>query len=105
MEDLLSIAILNSRIKFDRTDVPFGQREILGDATETGLSRFAGRSVEDYDEYVNNHPKVFEVPFNSTNKWALVIVRVFWLVTRVAVMLTAADRSTSHIIQEISLCT
>jgi sodium/potassium-transporting ATPase subunit alpha len=76
MEDLLAIAVLNSRIKFDKIDVPFAQREILGDATETGLSRFAGRSLEDYDAYVAKYPKVFEVPFNSTNKWALVIVRV-----------------------------
>jgi sodium/potassium-transporting ATPase subunit alpha len=74
MEDFLAIAALNSRIKFDRMDVPFAQREILGDATETGLSRFAGRSIDDYDAYVNQYPKVFEVPFNSTNKWALVIV-------------------------------
>ncbi|VDC02481.1 unnamed protein product [Peniophora sp. CBMAI 1063] len=74
MDDLLSVAALNSRIKFDRTDVPFGQREILGDATETGLSRFAGRQIDDYDAYIARYPKVFEVPFNSSNKWALVIV-------------------------------
>ncbi|KAI0035024.1 aminophospholipid-transporting P-type ATPase [Vararia minispora EC-137] len=74
MEDMLAIAALNSRIKFDKTDVPFSQRDILGDATETGLARFAGRTLEDYDAYVTKYPKVFEVPFNSTNKWALVIV-------------------------------
>ncbi|KAI0263789.1 aminophospholipid-transporting P-type ATPase [Gloeopeniophorella convolvens] len=74
MGELVAIAALNSRIKFDRSDVPFAKREIMGDATETGLARFAGRSLPDYDAYLREHSKVFEVPFNSTNKWALVIV-------------------------------
>ena len=74
MRELVATAALNSRIKFDRTDVPFAQREIMGDATETGLARFAGRSLPDYDGYLGEHNKVFEVPFNSMNKWALVIV-------------------------------
>lgn len=74
MNDMVSIAALNSRIKFDRTDVPFTNREVLGDATETGLARFAGRYLPDYDAYLKSHRKTFEVPFNSTNKWALVIV-------------------------------
>jgi|SRR6266545_305386 len=93
MQEMVDIAALNSRVKFDKTDVPFEQRGILGDATETGLTRFAGRHLKtDYDSHVRNHRKVFEgscivvisvvsrtnpvlsVPFNSTNKWALVIV-------------------------------
>lgn len=75
MHEMLSIATLNSRIKFDKTDIPFAQREIMGDATETGLTRFAGRYIDDYDAYVKMYPKMFEVPFNSTNKWALTLVR------------------------------
>ena len=74
MDELAATALLNSRIKFDRTDVEFANREIMGDATETGLARFAGRSLTDYDGYMRQFPKVFEVPFNSMNKWALVIV-------------------------------
>src|SRR5258707_15134487 len=74
MSELVATAVLNSRIKFDRTDVEFAKREIMGDATETGLARFAGRSLQDYDAYLREFPKVFEVPFNSMNKWALVIV-------------------------------
>ncbi|KAF9009504.1 aminophospholipid-transporting P-type ATPase [Cyathus striatus] len=75
MREIVDISALNSKIKFDRNDVPFEQRTILGDATETGLIRFAGRYLtSDFDDYVKQHPKVFEVPFNSTNKWALVIV-------------------------------
>jgi sodium/potassium-transporting ATPase subunit alpha len=74
MDELVATSVLNSRIKFDRTDVEFAKREIMGDATETGLARFAGRSLADYDAYMRDFPKVFEVPFNSMNKWALVIV-------------------------------
>jgi sodium/potassium-transporting ATPase subunit alpha len=74
MDELVATALLNSRVKFDRTDVEFAKREIMGDATETGLARFAGRSVTDYDAYMREFPKAFEVPFNSMNKWALVIV-------------------------------
>jgi sodium/potassium-transporting ATPase subunit alpha len=61
MQEMVDIAVLNSRIKFDKSDVPFDQRIILGDATETGLTRFAGRWLEeDYDERIQMHPKVFE---------------------------------------------
>ena len=74
MRETVDIAALNSRVKFDKTDVPFEQRVILGDATESGLIRFAGRYLQDFDEHQKKHPKVFEIPFNSTNKWALVIV-------------------------------
>lgn len=74
MDELVATAALNSRIKFNNTDVEFSRREIMGDATETGLARFAGRSLSDYDAYLREFPKVFEVPFNSMNKWALVIV-------------------------------
>lgn len=74
MREMVHIAALNSRIKFDKTDVPFERREILGDATETGLTRFAGKYIEDYDKLHVEHPQVFTIPFNSTNKWALVIV-------------------------------
>ncbi|KAF7799696.1 hypothetical protein EIP86_010938 [Pleurotus ostreatoroseus] len=74
MRETVDIAALNSRVKFDRTDVPFDKRAILGDATETGLIRFAGRYLPDFDEHQKKHPKVFEIPFNSTNKWALVIL-------------------------------
>lgn len=74
MREMVDIAALNSRVKFDKMDVPFDQRTIFGDATETGLTRFAGRYIQDYDALHKQHPKVFEIPFNSSNKWALVIL-------------------------------
>jgi len=61
MQEIVDIAALNSRVKFDKTDVSFDQRAILGDATETGLTRFAGRHLKtDYDSHVTNHRKTFE---------------------------------------------
>lgn len=58
---MVDIAALNSRVKFDKTDVPFDKREILGDATETGLTRFSGKYLGAmYDEYQKKFPKVFE---------------------------------------------
>jgi len=61
MKEMVDIAALNSRVKFDRTDIPFDQRAILGDATETGLTRFAGRHLKtDYDTHIKANPKVFE---------------------------------------------
>lgn len=95
MKEIVDIAALNSRVKFNKTDIPFDQRIILGDATETGLTRFAGRSLDsDYDTHLKTFSKVFEgtiiflsgvsfsssldvVPFNPVNKWALVIVSSF----------------------------
>ncbi|KAF8655874.1 hypothetical protein AX16_002957 [Volvariella volvacea WC 439] len=75
MREMVDVAALNSRIKFDNPNVKFEERTILGDATETGLARFAGRALGgNYDEHIKQYPKKFEVPFNSTNKWALVIV-------------------------------
>lgn len=79
MREMVDIAALNSHVKFDRTDLPFDQRKILGDATETGLIRFAGKHISDYDEYQKQHPRTFEIPFNSSNKWALVIVSILRL--------------------------
>lgn len=106
MREMIDVSALNSRVKFNRTDVPFEERDILGDATETGLAKFAARWLgglsprdgsegdeekaeiekasdsddsapvdQGYDAFVKGHQKVFEIPFNSVNKWALVVVR------------------------------
>ncbi|KAG0026215.1 hypothetical protein BGZ81_006540 [Podila clonocystis] len=71
--EVLSIASLCTRAKFDRTDVPISERQVLGDATETGLLRFAAGNIANIDEMPDLYPKVFEVPFNSENKWAMTI--------------------------------
>ncbi|KAI8980239.1 hypothetical protein BDB01DRAFT_907035 [Pilobolus umbonatus] len=74
MKEVVNISTLNSRAKFDRTDVPFSQRQVLGDATETGIIRFAADILGTrFDSFPDQHPKVFEIPFNSDNKWAMTI--------------------------------
>ena len=96
MREMVDIAALNSRVKFDTTDIPFDQRTILGDATETGLTRFAGRHLSRYDEHQKQFPKVFEVPFNSSNKWALVIVS-YLHVSNLCQLLMPDGSSINHI--------
>lgn len=65
---IISICALNSKIKFNRSDIPFSQREVLGDATETGLTRFAAKYLSDYDATRDASPAVYTVPFNSETK-------------------------------------
>jgi sodium/potassium-transporting ATPase subunit alpha len=71
--DILHISALCSRAKFNRIDVPVKEREVMGDATESGLIRYAATQLSNYDNLAEEYPKVFEVPFNSDNKWYLSI--------------------------------
>ncbi|CAG8505097.1 15190_t:CDS:2 [Racocetra fulgida] len=73
IQEIVHSSLLCSRVKFDRVDVPIAERQILGDATETGLVRFAASQVDNFDDINNAYPKVFEIPFNSDTKWALTI--------------------------------
>ncbi|KAJ3005239.1 UNVERIFIED_CONTAM: hypothetical protein HDU68_004700, partial [Siphonaria sp. JEL0065] len=73
IQEILYISALCSRARFDRTDVPIEQRTITGDATESGLFRFAAQKLLDIDKLADKYPKVFEIPFNSENKWAMAI--------------------------------
>ncbi|KAK9728457.1 hypothetical protein K7432_001060 [Basidiobolus ranarum] len=73
VDEVMHNASLNSRAKFDRVDVPMEERQILGDATESGLVRFAAKNLPDFDNIGTKYPKVFEIPFNSDNKWAMTI--------------------------------
>ena len=71
--DVLQISALCSRAKFDRTDVPIKEREIQGDATESGLIRYAAEQLNNFDSLAAEYPKVFELPFNSETKWHMSI--------------------------------
>jgi sodium/potassium-transporting ATPase subunit alpha len=71
--DILHISTFCSRAKFNRTDIPIKEREILGDATESGLSRYAIDQLDNYDKLADKFPKIFELPFSSETKWALSI--------------------------------
>lgn len=46
---------------------------MVGDTTECAVLRSMAQLMDKAEEYVENRRKVFEVPFNSTNKWQLSI--------------------------------
>ncbi|KAJ3379293.1 hypothetical protein HDU84_006799 [Entophlyctis sp. JEL0112] len=73
INEILHISAMCSRARFDQTDVTVEKRTITGDATESGLLRFAGQKLLDIDQLGDKYPKVFEIPFNSENKWHLAI--------------------------------
>ncbi|KAJ3113569.1 hypothetical protein HDU96_003267 [Phlyctochytrium bullatum] len=71
--EVVHMAALCSRASFDRTDCPISERQVHGDATEAGLLRCAAGRLADFDVIRDKFPKVFEIPFNSENKWAMTI--------------------------------
>lgn len=71
--DLTHTFALCTRAKFNRTDIPRRDREILADATESGLFRYAADNLDDFDNLSSHYPKVFELPFNSDTKWHMTI--------------------------------
>ncbi|KAJ1883105.1 hypothetical protein H4R99_000924 [Coemansia sp. RSA 1722] len=74
VHEIIQISSLCRSVKFDRTDVPIERRTLLGDATESGLVRFAAsRMGPDFDAMEELYPKVFEVPFSSATKVMLTI--------------------------------
>lgn len=75
MESLLHSCALNSRTTFDKDqdDVPVLEKKALGDASEQALLKFYS-SREDMPNLADiraMYPKVFEIAFNSKNKWQL----------------------------------
>eukprot|EP00475_Leptophrys_vorax_P045385 TRINITY_DN9399_c0_g1_i1.p1 TRINITY_DN9399_c0_g1~~TRINITY_DN9399_c0_g1_i1.p1 ORF type:complete len:1122 (-),score=367.71 TRINITY_DN9399_c0_g1_i1:46-3411(-) len=75
---LVETCYICSKAKFDASEenmkLPINDRKVFGDATETGLLKFAAEYFEEEVIKGIEHIKVFEVPFNSRNKWALTIV-------------------------------
>ncbi|KAJ2993982.1 hypothetical protein HDV02_001917 [Globomyces sp. JEL0801] len=71
--EVLHMSALCSRARFENNEGPIATRPILGDATEAGLLRNAAQKILDFEKLHDNYPKVFEIPFNSDNKWAMTI--------------------------------
>jgi len=82
MKALHVIARLCNEAKFDDTGIslPIEERTIKGNATDAAVLRFA-ESLSlpsigvNSDTLRASHTKVFEIPFNSRNKWMLSVVR------------------------------
>lgn len=58
-DDILHINYLCSKAKFDKTDIPIEKRNIIGDATESGLFSFAARSLSNSDKVTSQSYSLF----------------------------------------------
>jgi sodium/potassium-transporting ATPase subunit alpha len=78
-EDIIKTCYICSKAKFDGADenmkLSISNRKVFGDATETGLLKFAAEFFEEEVVKGIESVKKFEVPFNSANKWALTIIK------------------------------
>ncbi|CAM9495257.1 unnamed protein product [Pylaiella littoralis] len=77
---MLECFLLNSTARFTGGKAEgFGsESKMIGDATETGLVRFAADRLlgsEDVEGFRDDSPKVMDVPFDSGRKWSLSIHR------------------------------
>jgi len=74
VQEVLHISAMCSRARFDNLKPPIAERSITGDATESGLFRFAAQKFgTEIDTFTDKFPKVFEIPFNSDTKWHMTI--------------------------------
>ncbi|ORY48318.1 calcium ATPase [Rhizoclosmatium globosum] len=58
----------------DGEDVPLADRQISGDATDKAVLRWA-QELGSVETIRNSFTKLFEIPFNSRNKWMMTIQR------------------------------
>jgi sodium/potassium-transporting ATPase subunit alpha len=77
---LKDVAALNSRVQLERK-TPESDLVPNGDATEIGLYNFFNRFIEEkmgsnLESYREANFKVFEVPFNSSNKWQMSVHKI-----------------------------
>ncbi|XP_010573569.1 PREDICTED: potassium-transporting ATPase alpha chain 1-like, partial [Haliaeetus leucocephalus] len=73
---LSRVVTLCNRAQFKpgQDNVPVAKREVIGDASETALLKFAEVTVGSVSEARGRFPKVAELPFNSTNKFQVIMV-------------------------------
>ncbi|KAI1441150.1 hypothetical protein F5Y02DRAFT_431454 [Annulohypoxylon stygium] len=73
---LQSAALLCNDASFDPTSLHLGlnERTVQGNATDAALLRFFAHG-RTHDQLKGAHPKAFQIPFNSKNKWMLTMYR------------------------------
>ncbi|KAK9679329.1 hypothetical protein K7432_016317 [Basidiobolus ranarum] len=76
VSELLAVSGLCNGASFDSEsmNLPVSERKTNGDATDSAILRFA----EDYrmiSEHNSKFDKLFEIPFNSKNKWMLTVAK------------------------------
>ncbi|XP_078282945.1 potassium-transporting ATPase alpha chain 2-like [Rhinoraja longicauda] len=72
---LAKIIALCNRAEFSaaQDDVPIMKRQVVGDASESALLKFSETVFGNVMEFRSENVKIFEIPFNSTNKFQLSI--------------------------------
>lgn len=71
-------ALLCNDASFDPTSLnrPLAERIILGNATDAAILRFATAGNEKENDTIRtSNPSIFDIPFNSKNKWMLSMIR------------------------------
>jgi magnesium-transporting ATPase (P-type) len=79
-QQLATIATLNSRVVLQKKE-GYDELQPTGDATELGLYRYFRGVIHmafgmEIESFRDSNAKVFEIPFNSSNKWQLSIHRL-----------------------------
>lgn len=74
-EALSRVACLCSKAEFlpNQEKVPVMKRECSGDASETAILKCLELSIGNVLKYRQKHRKIFEIPFNSANKYHVTI--------------------------------
>ncbi|XP_067909988.1 potassium-transporting ATPase alpha chain 2-like [Heterodontus francisci] len=74
---LAKIIALCNRAEFKpgQEDIPIMKREVVGDASESALLKFSETVFGNVMEFREENHKIFEIPFNSINKFQLSIHR------------------------------
>ncbi|KAI0687168.1 calcium ATPase transmembrane domain M-containing protein [Cytidiella melzeri] len=78
LRDLHAVARLCNGAKFEHSEasLPVEERTVKGDATDSAVLRFSETIPGiDSQSVVDAHDTLFEIPFNSRNKWMLTLVR------------------------------
>lgn len=75
---LANICCLCSRARFkpNQEDIPVLAREAEGDSSEVAILKCFEKQFGNVEEYRKKFPKVFEIPFNSVNKYQVSIHQV-----------------------------
>jgi sodium/potassium-transporting ATPase subunit alpha len=69
------VAALCSRAKFlpDQENLPSQDRKVNGDASESAILRCMDMHFGGVEKFQNARKKIFEIPFNSSNKFQISI--------------------------------
>lgn len=76
-EPLIQVCAVCSRSVFvhGHENEPINKRPALGDSSEIAILRFTEQAVGSVEKFRLDYEKIFTMPFNSTNKFSMTVVR------------------------------